>query len=334
MALLLFAFASPPTLAQDAAKFYEGKQVRLLIGADPAGPYDAYGRLLGRHLSKHIPGQPRVVVQNMPGAISVIAANYAYNIAPQDGTVLLNLMNLIPLARAFGEVNIQFDPARFQWIGNMAREHYTVAVRADSAVKSIEDATRIPIKMGATSNSAMNSIYPRLINSVAGTKFELVSGYRGLAGIETAMQRGEVDGFAGDSVFKGHGQGPSYNWYRDGTARMIALIGSTRPPEFPDVPLLVDLAKDAETRQLLALFSSPADVGKPVVLGPDVPLDRVAAMRAAFQATMADPEFLADAGKMNLAIDPMPGEELTMLVRRLMAVPDSVAQRAREAIKR
>jgi tripartite-type tricarboxylate transporter receptor subunit TctC len=190
------------------------------------------------------------------------------------------------------------------------------------------------VTMGATAPSAMSSLFPRILNRVAGTQFQIVSGYAGLAVVENAIERGEVDGFAGDSWHNGHGQGMSFNWYRDGTLRTIALVGLKRPQEFANVPLLIDLAQDADTRQLLELFSSPAEIGKPVVLGPDVPAERVAAMRRAFDATMADPAFLADASRMSLAIEPISGEQLTASVKRLMTVPDAVARRAREAVRR
>jgi tripartite-type tricarboxylate transporter receptor subunit TctC len=333
-AMVLVALPPRHAAGDEVAKFYEGKQVRILIGADPGGPYDSYGRLLGRHLGRHIPGSPLVIVQNMPGATGVIAANYIYNRAQQDGTVIGSLTNMIPLIKVFGEVDSQFDPARFNWIGNLARELYTVSVRAASPVQTLDDAKRMKVTMGATAPSAMSSLFPRILNKVAGTQFQIVSGYAGLAAVEIAVERGEVDGFAGDSWYNGHGQGMSFNWYRDGTLRTIALVGLKRPPDFADVPLLIDLAQDADTRQLLELFSSPAEIGKPVVVGPDVPAERVTALRQGFDATMADPAFLADASKLSLAIEPISGEQLTVTVKRLMAVPDAVVRRARDAVRR
>jgi tripartite-type tricarboxylate transporter receptor subunit TctC len=329
--LLLAAGLAPGTVrAEDAAKFYKDKDIRLIIGADVGGPYDAYGRLLGRYIGRHIPGNPRVVVQNMPGATAVIAANYVYNKAPQDGTVLATLTNVIPLTKVLGEIDTQFDPAKLNWIGNMAHELYTVYVRSTSPIMSLADARRTKVTMGATSLSAMSSIYPRIINNVAGTQFKVVTGYPGMAAVENAMERGEVDGIAGDSWYDGHGSGVSFNWYRNGTIRTIALVGSKRPPEFAGVPRLVDLAKDDETKQLLELFSSPAQVGKPVVMGPDVPADRVATMRRAFDATVADRDFLTEAEKLKLAIDPEAGEQLSGLVRAMMAKSAAIAPRARE----
>ena len=333
-AMLLLGSTPDAAFGQDVAKFYEGKQIRLIIGADVGGPYDGYARLLGRHIARHIPGSPRLVMQNMPGATSVIAANYVYNKAPQDGTVVATLTNIVPLIRVLGEVDIQLDPARLNWIGNIARELYTIYVRQASPIQSLEDAKRRKVTMGATGPTAMSSIFPRLLNNVIGTQFHVVPGYAGMAQVQLAMERGEVDGIAGDSWYDGQGQGISLNWFQNGTVRTIALIGSKRPPELANVPLLVDLAQDPDTRRLLELFSSPPQVGKPVVMGPDVPAERVAAMREAFKATMSDSEFLADAAKLSLPIDPISGEELTALVKRLMATPDAVAQRARDAIRR
>ncbi len=333
-AALALGGAPPPALGGEIAEFYRGKQVRLLIGADPGGPYDAYGRLLARHLSDHIPGQPRVVVQNMPGATSVIAANYVYNKAPQDGSVLATLNNVVPLIKVLGEADIQFDPAKLNWIGSVARELYTIYVRSGSPIRSLADAKSAKVTMGATGPMAMSGLFPRVINNVAGTQFQIVTGYPGLAAVQTAMERNEVDGFAGDSWYDGHGQGKSYNWFLDGTVRTIAVIGSKPARQLAGIPHLTDLAQDAETRQLLELFSSPADVGKPAVMGPDVPPERVEAMRQAFAATVSDANFKAEAERLGLAVDPVSGEALTALVQQLMATSPSVAQRAREMSRR
>jgi len=332
--VLLLGLMIAPTVARsdDGAKFYEGKQITLIVGADVGGPYDAYGRLLARYVGRHIAGNPRIVVQNMPGATAVIAANYIYRKAPQDGTVLGTLTNVIPLIKVLGQVYTQFDPAKLNWIGNMARELYTVFVRAQSPIITLADATRMKVTMGATSPNAMSSIYPRFINDIAGTRFSVVTGYAGMAAVENALERGEVDGVAGDSWYDGHGSGVSFNWYLDGTVRTIALVGSKRAAEFAGVPRLVDLAKDAETRQLAELFSSPAEVGKPVVMGPDVPIERVAQMRQAFAATMEDPDFRSEAEQLKLAIDPESGEELTALVQAMMAQPAATASRARAIV--
>jgi tripartite-type tricarboxylate transporter receptor subunit TctC len=334
IAAALLTFLPHIAAAEDLASVYRGKQVRIIVAAPPSGPYDAYGRLLARHIGRHIPGAPSLMVQNMPGATGVILSNYLYNRAANDTTVLGCLTNMVPLIKVFGEADTQFDPSRFNWIGNIARELYTVAVRGDSSVRTLEDARRVKLTMGATAPSAMSSLFPRILNKVAGTQFQIVSGYNGISGVENALERGEVDGFAGDSWFDGHGQGPSFNWYRDGTLRTIALVGFKRPAQLADIPLLIDLARDADDRQLLELFSSPAEIGKPLVMGPQVPPALVAAMREAFEATVADPEFLADAKRMSLAIDPVPGKELAALVQRLANVSETVMQQARDALRK
>jgi tripartite-type tricarboxylate transporter receptor subunit TctC len=333
-AVLLLASSIAPNIARsdDPAKFYQGKEIRLIIGADVGGPNDAYGRLLGRYIARHVPGIPSVVVQNMPGASSVIAANYVFGKAPQDGTVLATLINTIPLTKALGEVDTQFDLAKLNWIGNMARELYTVYVRAGTAIRSLDDAKQIKVTMGAVTPSAMGSIYPRLINTIAGTQFQVVTGYPGMAAVENALQRGEVDGIAGDRWYDGHGSGVSFNWYLDGSVRTIALIGSKRPAEFGGVPHLAELAKDDEAKQLADLFSSPAEIGKPVVMGPDVPPERVAEMRRAFDATMLDKDFLAEAKLLKLDIDPETGEQLTALIAGIMAQSAIIRSRARAIV--
>ena len=329
--ILLLAAGIAPSVAwaDDVAQFYQGKQIRLIIGADVGGPNDAYGRLLGRYITRHIPGNPSVIVQNMPGASSVIAANFIYGKAPQDGTVLATLINTIPLTKALGEVETQFDLTKLNWIGNMARELYTVYVRSRTAINSLDDAKHAKVTMGAVTPNAMGSIYPRLINDLAGTQFQVVTGYPGMAAVENAMARGEVDGVAGDRWYDGHGAGVSFNWYLDGSVRTIALIGSKSPAEFAGVPHLVELAGDDEGKQLAELFSSPAEIGKPLVMGPEVPPERVAAMRDAFDATMRDPDLLAEAKQLKLDIDPETGDQLATLVAAIMTQSATIRARAR-----
>jgi tripartite-type tricarboxylate transporter receptor subunit TctC len=319
--------------AAGVASFYAGKQVRLVIGSDVGGPYDIAARLLGGHLGRHIPGSPTIVIENMPGATSVIAADYIDRVAPQDGTVMATIANIVPMAKALGQVKMQFDPASLSWIGNPAREVYTLYVRAGAPAKTIEDAKRIKLVMGATSRTAMSSMYPRLLDNLIGTKFHVVEGYAGAANVQLAMDRGEVDGFAGDSWNDGYGQGRSFQWYRDGAVRTLVVIATRRPPQLKDAPLLTDLSTDPETRAVLELFASPAEVGKPLVMGPGVPRDRVEAIRRAFLDTVTDPAFLADAARAKITIDPVPGAELESAVKAVMSTPEPVLARARAALQ-
>jgi hypothetical protein len=323
-------FANGSALADSVADFYKGKQIRLIVGAGVGGVYDIYARLLSRHFGRYIPGNPSIMVQFMPGAGSAQASTYATQLAPQDGTVLLNPLNSLPLVKVLGQVNGSLDPAQFNWIGNMTADTGDVIVSTSSPVKTIEDAKRIEVKLGATSPLALGGFYPKLMNNVLGTKFKVVTGYVGTANVELAIERGEVEGQAGGTWFKG--QGTDYEWYQAGKIRVLVQIGY-KAADLPDVPLLTGLAKNTDDRRLLELFSSPFVIGKPTAVGAEVPRERVEALRAAYQAMTADPAFLADAEKAGATIVPTGGEELANLVERVMGLPNELVQRARVAVQ-
>jgi tripartite-type tricarboxylate transporter receptor subunit TctC len=322
-------FFAAPASADAIADFYAGKDVTLVVATPPGGPYDTHARLLARYLGAHIPGKPAIVVENMSGAAGMLAANYLYNRAPQDGTVLANLHNALVLAKATGRLKVDIDPAQFNWIGNMTRETGDVILTAKSPVKTIEDAKTHPVIMGAESPLALGGIYPQVMNQVLGTKFKVVMGYDGFAGIEHALESGEIEGMAGDSWL--HGEGRQYEWLKDGTIRILVQIGS-RADDLPTVPLLTDLAANADDKEILELFSSPYAIGKPTATGPKVPQDKVAVLRAAYAATMADPAFQADAKQLGILIAPVSGEALGDLVERLLALPPALQARARAII--
>jgi len=329
--LAMLAWFGPPPRAQADAisDFYSGRTVRLIVATPAGGPYDNHARLLARHLGDHIPGHPTIVVENLPVATGMLAANYVYNIAPQDGSVLANLHNMLPLIKALGQSEVKVDPARFNWIGNMAREVGDVIVTTKSTVKTIDDAKRTTAVIGAPSPMALGAIYPRVLNYVLKTKFRVVMGYDGAAGVEHAMEQGEVEGNAGDTWFSG--QGNTYDWYKAGKIRVLVLIGN-RTPDLPEVPLLVDLARTGDDKALLELFSAPYTIGKPTAAGPKVPAARVAALRVAYAATLEDPSFLADAKRLGVEIEPVSGEELASLMSRLMNMPPGLLDRAKQAI--
>ena len=254
VSMLAWLGAAPTAQADAVSDFYSGRTVRLIVATPAGGPYDNHARLLARHLGDHIPGHPTIVVENLAGATGMLAANYIYNIAPQDGSVLANLHNMLPLIKALGQNEVKVDPARFNWIGNMTREVGDVIITTKSPVKTIEDAKHITAIIGAPSPMALGAIYPRVMNYALRTRFRIVTGYDGAAGVEHAMEQGEVEGDAGDTWFSG--QGNTYDWYKAGKIRVLVLIGN-RTPDLPDVPLLVDLARNGDDKSLLELFSAP-----------------------------------------------------------------------------
>ena len=326
----LVALGAQSAFADAVTDFYAGKSVTMIVATPPGGPYDEHARLLARHFSDHIPGHPGIIVQNMAGATGMIAASYVFARAPQDGTVIGNMHNMLPLIVALGQSSVEVDPASFNWIGNMTREVGDVILTTSAPVKTIEDAKRIEVVMGGSGPSSLGSIYPRVMNRVLGTKFRIITGYDGANGLTHALEQGEVQGDAGDTWFSG--QGRTWDWYKAGKIRILVQIG-TRTPDLPDVPLLVDLAATPADREMLELFSSPYTIGKPTAMGPKVPAERVAAIRAAYDATMTDPEFLSDAKKLGVEIAPVSGAELTALMKHLMTLPPDQVKRARAIIE-
>jgi tripartite-type tricarboxylate transporter receptor subunit TctC len=332
LGILALALAGGSASAQEAENFYKGRNVTLVIGTGPGGAYDIHGRLIGRHLGQHIPGKPKLIVQNMPGAGSVTAANYVYNAAPKDGSVLLNLLNTVPLVHALGQIKTQFDPAKFQWIGNMAQEVYLVLVWHTAPAQSIEQAKHVKVLMGCTSPGSLGGMYPRVLNEVLGTKFQTVAGYKQATAIDLAVQRGEVNGRAGESWY---GQkGTTWDWLKAGQAKIILQIGFRKADDLQDVPLLLDLVQDDPAkRQLVELFSSPAKFGKPTVVAPGVPAARVAALRQAYDDTMKDPEFLADAGKLGVDVQPVSGADLAKLAESFAKISPDLLAKARQTVE-
>ncbi|MFN4281586.1 MAG: Bug family tripartite tricarboxylate transporter substrate binding protein [Alphaproteobacteria bacterium] len=314
--------------AEPAQSFYSGKNITLVIGTGPGGAYDIHGRLLSRHFGKHLAGAPKLIVQNMPGAGSITASNYVYAVAAQDGTVLANILNTVPLAVALGQVQTQFDPSKFQWIGNMVREVYVVMVWHTAPAKSIEDAKSANVLLGATSPAALSGIYPPVFNDLLGTKFQRIAGYKEAVAIDLAVERGEVHGRAGETWYGR--TGTMWEWVRDGKGKIILQIGFNKADELQDVPLFLDLVKnDPEKRQLAELFSSPALFGKPTVVSPNVPADRVSLLRRAYADTMKDPEFLADAKKLGINIEPVSGDELSKLAKSFGEISPTLLDQAK-----
>ncbi len=302
--------------------FYRGKTVNVIIGYSPGGGYDVYARLVARFIGAHIPGKPTVVARNMPGGSSRTSTAYIYNVAPKDGTVLGTGDQSFAVQQVMGE-KFQFDVARLIFIGNPLVENNTVAVWHTHGIKTIEDATRQEVPMGATGGSA-SSQYPRVMNAVLGTKFKIVLGYPGGNEINLAMERGEVAGRGSNNWASW--KGTRADWLRDKKINIIVQVGLRKAADL-DAPLLMDLAKNDEDRAMLRLLSAPSNVGRPLFTTPDVPADRVKALRAAFIATMKDPELLAEAKRTGLDLEPISGDELQGTINDILATPPHIAKR-------
>jgi tripartite-type tricarboxylate transporter receptor subunit TctC len=316
--------------ADAISDFYAGKTVRLIVSADPGGSYDSDARLVARHLGKHIPGNPRIVPENMLGASGRVAANYMYNVAPKDGSVIAVVQQSIPMGQAIGEIGVQYDAGRFNWIGSPVRPDEVLVVWHGTGVRTIEDAKKKEVIIGATSTTGMNYVYPKLANEILGTKFKIVSGYAGATHINLALQRGEVEGRGSNPWSEWKTSYPE--WVKEKKIIPLMQMSLFKHRDLPDVPLLVDLAPNEDARAAFRLLSITGELGRPFLAPPGVPADRVAALRQAFAATMADPEFQADAAKMEREIDPILGAELESLVQRALSSPKSATDLLKSAL--
>jgi hypothetical protein len=299
----------------DVASFYAGRQVKMIVGTGPGGGYDIYGRLLARHIGRHIPGGPNVVVVNMPGAASLMAANYLANIAPRDGTEMLMVVQALPLQQVAGNAKARFDLGRFNWIGNMSDAANTVLAWRTTGVKTFADARGRELVMGSTTPSSLGGIYPAIMNKVLGARFKIIYGYESGDAIDLALERGEVTARAGVSwaALKAY----RANWLRDGLVNVFAQVGLAREPDL-DAPLLTELAQNDADREVLRFYSSLVALGRAVTAGPGVPPERVAALRHAFDDAMADPALKEEAARQGLELRGLSGASLQEVVAAMV----------------
>jgi tripartite-type tricarboxylate transporter receptor subunit TctC len=322
--------------ARAQGDFYSGKQVSLLIGTTTGGGYDAYGRLVGRHIGRHIPGNPSVIVKNMPGAGGLAAANYLYNRAPRDGTELLTVQNGLPFERLFHTLsaegkNALFDSAKFGWIGSATQTVFVTVTWHASAVKTLQDARTREAILGASTTSADSYVLAMLSNNLFGTRFKVVTGYAGANEVSLAVENGEIEGEAGKDWTTLTSTRPQ--WIRDQRVNILVQMGMHGHPDLKGVPMAIDLAKSPDDRQIMEIIFAKFGMGRPFFTAPGVPADRLAILRRAFDATLADPAVLAEAGKLGMEVSPVRGVDVEALVTRMMRTPDALASRAREVLK-
>ena len=311
--------------AENAADFYKGKAINIVVGFGPGGGYDAYARLLARHMGKHVPGQPSIVVQNMTGGGSVRAANYVYAVAPKDGTVIAAVNQNMPMYQLLGGEGARFDAGKLRWLGSMAYSNGTLYTWHDAGVRTLEEAKERPVVLGGTGTTSDSHIFPTVINTLLGTKFEVVNGYPDGNAIHLALERGEVKGRGGNSWASL--TSTKQQWLDEKKVNLLVQIGFKPEPEIPNVPLLIDLVKNPEEKQIIALMTLPTAIGYGHWVAPEVPHERVEALRAAYAATMKDPDFLAEAKKTGTLIRPQTGEEVEALVQKAASTPQPVLER-------
>ena len=318
----------------ETARFYKGKQVTMVIGSSTGGGYDLYGRLVARHIGKHIPGTPTVVSSNMVGAASLVAAQYVYNVGPKDGTAIGAIYPQVVLDQLIGEkASIKLDPRKLNYLGSANSEVYICMVRADTPIKTLEDAMKIEVIMGATAPGSSSYDFPRLLNSVLGTKFRVVSGYPGNQQIALALEKREIDGTCGTGWSTLASARP--HWLRDGFIRVIAQEGLKGNAELDAmrVPLAISYAKTPEQRQIMEIVYSQLLFGRPFVVAPEVPAERLEALQTAFMSALRDPELLAEAKKLNLEVTAMPGSEVKAMVERLFSTAPEIVERTKQVLQ-
>jgi len=321
-------FATSPAQADGVADFYRGKTINVLIGVNVGGGYDFEARLLARFMRAHIPGNPVLVPQNMIGAGGIKMANFLYSIAPQDGTALGMFPSTLVAAQAVGTEGVQYDANKFFWLGSITTSPVTLAVWHAAGVLSIDDARKREVVVAASNKGAITYTFPRMLNELVGTRFKIVSGYQGNSTMTVAMERGEVEG-----VTNSWDSWKSFNpaWVQD---RKIKILVQTEPKskDLADVPSVQELARTPNDRSVIQLIVSGDALGKPLAASPNVPGERVQALRDAFDATIRDPAFIEAAAAARVEINPIYGLALQATVEKVLATPKNLADRAKTII--
>ena len=313
------------------AEFYKGKTVTILVGYEVGGGYDLYARIVGQFIGKHIPGNPAVIVQNLPGAGGLRAARNLATVSAKDGTALGMLAQTLPFDRLMGHTQ-DIDAGQFNWIGRAAMNLEVGVAYAKSGVTSFEDARKRELPTAGTGGTASSTVIPFLLNKLAGARFKLIPGYKSSNEALLTMERGEVDvvGAIGLATLMATRHAA---WIKDGTLRMIYQSALTRHPEIPNVPTIGELGTGPDEKAILDLFSSGSAIGRALMAPPGVPPERVAALRRAMAAALVDPELIAFAKKANLLIEPGSGQEVEDIVRKVLATPEPIAEKARNVLE-
>ena len=337
--LAMFALLGfPSALAQDSvAQFYKGRQITVIVGSSAGGGYDIYARLLARHMPKYIPGNPSMIVSNMPGAGSNAAVAHIYNVAPKDGTFIGAPQNSAIMDALFDATlgnarRLRHDATKLIHIGSATTDHYVCIARSDAPIKTFQQALTQEFLIGASQPGTSTRDYPAMLNNTTGAKIKQVSGYPGTREITLAIEKNEVHGLCGFSWSSLQAQKP--DWIKSGFIRVIVQEHDKGNPEINKmgVPLAVDFATSPENRKIMELIYSSETFGRPYLTAPDVPAERVAALRKAFMETMADKELLADAQRIGLSIDPISGEDLQRLAADIFATPVPFVEKTKDAM--
>ncbi len=331
---MAFALGLAPSLApaqaDPIADFYQGKTITIVASSGAGGPIDIACRAVARFLGRHIPGNPTIVVRNMPGGGHVLMSNFMYVNAPKDGTYIGGVVNSIPTHQVVDGRGVRFDAGKFLWLGSTGYSNLMSFAWHTSGFTSIKDVFERELVTGATGVGSGTFIYTNAMNIILGTKFKMVLGYKDSPAVNLAMERGEVQARGGMTLTGLKQERPDF--IAEKKVIMLVQTGVERESDYPDVPLMHELGRDDEERQIMQLISSPAALGRPFFLPPEVPAERVAALRKAFAATMRDPDYIAEGNKVRLDMNPLSAERVTQLVNATVHAPPAIVAKARAAL--
>ena len=318
--------ASAAQAQSSVENFYKGKRLRIIVSSTPGGGYDTYGRLLAKHIVRFIPGKPTAIVQNMPGGGGVVATNFLYNVAPKDGTVFANIQRTVPFLPLYGHKGPKFNPVKFNWLGSLNNEVTVCIVRKDAPTKSFADLLKTETIVGGSGPNDTETV-PAIINNLLGAKFKIIAGYPSSTAVFLAMERKEVQGLC-SSFGSTKAQDP--NWAEK--YNPVIQSSTEKHPELPNVPLALDLVKNPADRKIMELNDARLVIGRPFVIPPGVPAERVEALRAAFDTMVKDKEFLESAKKLGREITPVSGKKVQQLITRVMKADKSVVARLNDSL--
>ena len=327
----LLALVPAAADSQTPVPFYRGKQINMIIASGAGGGYDTYARALARHMTKHIPGNPTIVPRNLPGAGGLIAANTLYNNSAADGLTFAALTNGAAMDPLFGERAARFDAQQLNWLGSIGKLENICITWQGRPITRFEQTKAREVAVSASGAGGNSSIMPKILNQFLGTKFKVIGGYTEGSGTTLALERGEVDGVCGLSYSTLRTM--HADWFRDRKVNVIVQIGLEKIRDLPDVPNALDLIANPEDRRVLELILIRQEMGRPFALPDGVAQDRVAILRAAFEATLKDPAFIADAQKLQMEIDPLTGAEIEALLRTAYSAPQPIVQRAAQLVR-
>jgi tripartite-type tricarboxylate transporter receptor subunit TctC len=316
--------------ASGAADFYQGKTIRMLVGSAPGGGYDSYARTFAQYLRRHIPGEPTIVVQNMPGAGGMVVTNWLFNVAPKDGTAFGLLQRGIPFHPYFGEKNAKFVPTEFNWLGSFNSETSVVSISSKSRVKTLKDALTTTAVLGGSGPNDSET-HPSLMNNTIGTKFRIAGGYKSNTEVLLAMERGEVEGVGGSW---GSLKALRPNWLRDHEVNVIVQTGRAKHPDLPNVPMIEEFVTQPEHKLMWQVMVALGTLGRPLAAPPGVSADVVQILRAGFEATMKDPDYLAEMEKSHRELEPIGAEEVQRALAQVVKVPQATLLKLNDFIKR